>query len=97
LGWRARLRRPPHGRHRKRRPTRETTPRNWSSRGPGWFYAVLGGFAAAGVASLALVVVIPEPPAPRRQDNPLVELINDPYVVNAPYLSNVMVNKPSGL
>jgi hypothetical protein len=38
-----------------------------------------------------MVATMPEPSPPK--DNPLVDLINDPYTVNAPHLSTAELNK----
>lgn len=88
LGGRFRLGRY-RGRHHERKPVPQKVPREWTSRGPTWFYALLGGFAVAGAAMFAFAMAPPEP-APRNEDTPwLIEYANDPHLYNVPYLSTV--------
>jgi hypothetical protein len=63
-------------------PQRTPGPHRWTSRGPVWFYAMLGAIVMAGVSVVTVVSILatlhPEP-AYRDDDNLVVTLTNDQY------------------
>jgi hypothetical protein len=61
---------------------RERAPREWTSQGPPWFYALLGALVTVGVLGvpLALLIALNAPAAPPEDDNNfVVTLINERY------------------
>lgn len=61
----------------------EPVPREWTSRGPWWYYSLLGGVAAGGLA-VVLLVASPEPTPAPVADNPLVPWLEEQFSPMAP-------------